>query len=86
MHETNIREDFTEQYTAPVIVSNDGETVTVSMSLVDYSLCREFLNQQYITQELKKSEALSADPTVKRYTHDEVMTPYREKYGYEYDV
>ena len=82
MHETNIRED----YTSPVIVSNNGENVTVMMSVADYNLYREFLHEQYILRELEKSEIEAADPNTKRLTEEEVMGKFRKEFGYEYEV
>ena len=39
--------------------------------------------QQMIRIKLDESEAVANDPTAKRYTHEEIFEPLREKYGYE---
>ena len=39
--------------------------------------------QQMIRTKLDESEAVANDPTAKRYTHEEIFAPLREKYGYE---
>ena len=42
----------------------------------------EYAFRQLIREKLSESQAISADPTAKRYTHDEIFKPLREKYGY----
>jgi hypothetical protein len=36
-----------------------------------------------IREKLAESQAVAANPLAKRYTHDEIFKPLREKYGYE---
>ncbi|MCL2048661.1 MAG: hypothetical protein FWG87_08015 [Defluviitaleaceae bacterium] len=39
--------------------------------------------QELIRVKLEESEAVANDPTAKRYTHEEIFAPLRERYGYE---
>jgi len=39
--------------------------------------------QQMVRTKLEESEAAANDPSAKRYTHDEIFGPLREKYNYE---
>jgi len=43
----------------------------------------EYEFQQMVRTKLAESEVMANDPTAKRYTHDEIFAPLREKYGYE---
>jgi len=43
----------------------------------------EYEFQQMVRAKLVESEAVANDPAAKRYTHDEIFTPLREKYGYD---
>ena len=43
----------------------------------------EYDFQQMVRTKLDESEEMANDPTTKRYTHDEIFAPLREKYGYE---
>ena len=36
-----------------------------------------------IKEKLEESLAVAADPDAKRYTHDEIFSPLRDKYGYD---
>lgn len=65
-----------------IIVTNNGKSETVLMSVDDYNLCREFLNTQYVLRELELAEKEAAS-TDERLTHEEVFGKFREKYGYE---
>ena len=43
----------------------------------------EYEFQQMVRTKLSESEVVANDPTAKRYTHDEIFAPLREKYGYD---
>ena len=43
----------------------------------------EYKMQRMIRTKLEESEVAANDPTAKRYTHDEIFAPFRNKYGYE---
>jgi len=43
----------------------------------------EYEFQQMVRTKLAESEVVANDPTAKRYTHDEIFAPLREKYGYD---
>ncbi|MCL2055711.1 MAG: type II toxin-antitoxin system RelB/DinJ family antitoxin [Oscillospiraceae bacterium] len=43
----------------------------------------EFAQKQMIRAMLTQSEAAAADPSSKRYTHEEIFLPLRKRYGYE---
>ena len=43
----------------------------------------EYEFHQMVKVKLEESETAANDPTGKRYTHEEIFNPLREKYGYE---
>jgi len=43
----------------------------------------EYEFQLMVRTKLAESEVVANDPTAKRYTHDEIFAPLREKYGYD---
>ena len=43
----------------------------------------EYEFQQMVRAKLEESETVAGDPSAKRYTHEEIFAPLREKYGYE---
>jgi addiction module RelB/DinJ family antitoxin len=43
----------------------------------------EYEARKIIREKLEESQNVAANPYAKRYTHDEVFRPLREKYGYE---
>ena len=42
----------------------------------------EYALREAVRKKLDESIAVAADPTTKRYTHDEIFIPLREKYKY----
>ena len=64
-----------------IIVTNNGKSETVLISIEDYNICRDFLQTQYVLKELKLAEA-EAENTNERLTHAEVFDKFREKYSY----
>jgi len=48
-----------------------------------YSSANEMFFAMDIEDKLEESLAIANDPSAKRYTHEEVFEPLREKYGYE---
>ena len=43
----------------------------------------EYAMKEIIREKLEESLAVAADPNAKRYSHEELFKPLREKYGYE---
>jgi len=43
----------------------------------------EYELQQTIRSKLGESEHAASDPAAKRYTHDEIFSPLRERFGYD---
>ncbi|MCL2338322.1 MAG: type II toxin-antitoxin system RelB/DinJ family antitoxin [Firmicutes bacterium] len=43
----------------------------------------EYALRQLIKASLDESQAAAANPAAKRFTHDEIFKPLREKYGYD---
>ena len=39
--------------------------------------------RQMIRAKLEESEAAASDPSAKRYTHDEIFAPLRERYEFQ---
>jgi addiction module RelB/DinJ family antitoxin len=86
-----VEEDTKRQ--AEIILTDIGLTVTglfnaclkavVREKRVPFALVSsEYELQQTIRAKLEESEAVASDPTVKRYTHDEIFAPLRKRYGY----
>ena len=44
---------------------------------------REYEFHQMIREKLEESQTVAADPSSRRYTHEEIFAPLREKYRYE---
>ena len=44
---------------------------------------KEFDFHQMVKSKLEESEAAAKDSSSKRYTHNEIFSPLRKKYGYE---
>ena len=42
----------------------------------------EYAFNQMVRKKLEESQAIAADPNAKRFTHDEIFNPLREKYDY----
>jgi hypothetical protein len=36
-----------------------------------------------VKAKLEESETIASDPNAKRYTHEEIFAPLRERFGYE---
>ena len=43
----------------------------------------EYMLKKRIREKLEESQSIAKDPTAKRYTHEEIFRPLREKYGYD---
>ena len=43
----------------------------------------EYALRKRIREKLAESEAAARDPSAKRFTHEEVFAPLRERYGYD---
>ncbi|MCL2461498.1 MAG: type II toxin-antitoxin system RelB/DinJ family antitoxin [Defluviitaleaceae bacterium] len=43
----------------------------------------EYAMRQKIHKKLEESEAVAADAAARRYTHEEIFAPLRERYGYD---
>lgn len=43
----------------------------------------EYALRQLIQEKLEESQAIAADPNAKRFTHEEIFKPLREKYNYD---
>jgi len=89
-----VRVDEETKKQAEVILDDIGINVTglinaclkavVREKRVPFALVStEYEFHQMIKDKLEESEAAANDPAVKRYTHDEIFAPLREKFGYE---
>lgn len=87
-----VEEDIKEQ--AEIILDDIGLTVTALFNACLKALVREkkipfalvskeYELQRMIRDKLEESQAAAADPNARRYTHDEIFAPLREKYNYE---
>jgi addiction module RelB/DinJ family antitoxin len=89
-----VRVDEDTKQQAELILEDIGLTVTglfnaclkavVREKRVPFDLVSsEYAMRQMIRAKLEESVAAASDPAIKRYTHDEIFGPLREKYGYE---
>ncbi len=89
-----VRVDEDVKNQAEVILDDIGLTVTSLFNACLKALVREkkvpfalvsteYEMQKMIRQKLEESQAAAADPSAKRYTHEEVFAPLRKKYGYD---
>lgn len=87
-----VEEDVKNQ--AEVILNDIGMNITTLFNAclkalireqgVPFSLSVANKNQSaIIKQKLEESLAVAADPNAKRYSHEEIFGPLREKYQYE---
>ena len=53
------------------------QKVPFELASTEYSL------KKAIRKKLEESKAAASDPADKRYTHEEIFAPLREKYGYD---
>jgi DNA-damage-inducible protein J len=79
---------------AEIILEDIGLTVTGLFNACLKALVREkrvpfaLVSSEYellqmVRAKLEESEAVAGDKTAKRYTHDEIFAPLRERYGYD---
>jgi len=88
-----VRVDDDTKRQAEVILDDIGINVTTLFNACLKALVREqkvpfelasteYLARKRIREKLEESQSVASDPTAKRYTHDEIFSPLREKYGY----
>ena len=89
-----VRVDEDTKRQAEIILEDIGINVTGLFNACLKAVVREkrvpfaLVSSEYefhkmIKAKLEESEAAANDPNARRYTHDEVFGPIREKYGYE---
>ena len=89
-----VRVDQDTKYEAEIILAEIGINLTglfnaclkavVREKRVPFAMVsKEYDLHQMIKTKLEESEAVANDSTSKRYTHNEIFTPLRKKYGYE---
>jgi DNA-damage-inducible protein J len=89
-----VRVDDETKQQAEVILDDIGLTVTGLFNACLKAVVREqrvpfaLVSSEYefhrmIKAKLEESEAEARDPNAKRYTHEEIFAPLRERFGYE---
>jgi len=87
-----VRVDEEVKATAESILDDIGINVTTLFNACLKAVVREkrvpfaLVSKDYdrtINEKLEESLAVAADPNTKRYTHEEIFSTLREKYGYE---
>ena len=89
-----VRVDEDTKRDAEAILADIGLNMTVLFNACLKAVTREkrvpfaLVSSEYeLTQrvraKLKESEAVAEDPAAKRYTHEEIFSPLRKRYGYE---
>ena len=87
------RIDETLKEQAEILFNEMGLNMTTALNVFVKAVVREgkipfelvsdeYALRQLIQEKLEESQAIAADPSVKRFTHDEIFKPLREKYGY----
>ena len=89
-----VRVDDSVKEQADVILNDIGINITTLFNACLKALLREqripfelvsteYLHRKSIREKLEKSQTIAADPNARRYSHDEVFQPLRDKYKYE---
>ena len=87
-----VRVDEETKSSAEAILDDIGINITTLFNACLKAVVREkrvpfaLVSREYnhaIKEKLEESLAVAADPSAKRYTHDEIFAPLREKFGYE---
>ena len=77
---------------AEAILDDIGINVTTLFNACLKAVVREqrvpfdMVSKEYdrmVREKLEKSLAVAADPTARRYSHEEIFAPLKKKYGYE---
>ena len=89
-----VRVDESVKSQAEAILDDIGITVTTLFNACLKAVVREkkvpfdlvsseYARREYIREKLEESLAVAANPDVRKYTHEEVFAPLKEKYGYD---
>ena len=87
-----VRVDTETKIQAEAILKDIGINVTTLFNACLKAVIREkkvpfaLVSNEYdqiIKEKLEESLAMAADPNVKRYSHEEIFEPLREKFGYD---
>jgi len=89
-----VRVDDNVKKDAEIILDDIGINVTTLFNACLKALVREkrvpfelasseYALKKLIKSKLEQSQAVASDSDNKRYTHEEIFSPLREKYGYE---
>jgi len=87
-----VRVDEETKTRAEAILEDIGINVTTLFNACLKAVVREkrvpfaLVSKEYdrmIQEKLEESLAMAADPNAKRYTHEEIFSPLREKLGYD---
>ena len=89
-----VRVDDDVKRDAEIILDDIGINVTTLFNACLKALVREkkvpfelasseYALKKLINNRLEESLAVASDPDAKRYSHEEIFNPLREKYGYE---
>jgi DNA-damage-inducible protein J len=88
-----VRVDDDTKKQAEVILDDIGINLTTLFNACLKALVREqrvpfelasaeYVQRKMIRKKLEESQVVASDPTVKRYTHDEIFKPLRERLDY----
>ena len=67
-------------YTLRIDGNDKQKADGISDNAVDVIATYRFIHM--VRAKLEESETAASDPNTKRYTHEEIFAPLREKYGY----
>jgi len=89
-----VRVDDETKKDAEIILDDIGINVTTLFNACLKALVREkkvpfeltsseYVLKKLIKNKLEESQKVASDPNAKRYSHEEIFSPLRKKYGYE---
>ena len=66
-----------------VVITNHGKGEAVIISFEDFADFEEYRHFKYVEEKLAEAENEAKDPKAVFFDYDEVMSEYRNEYGYE---
>lgn len=56
----------------PVVITKNGKGDAVLISMEEYAKYEEYAHRAYVAEKLAETERDALDPSMKRYSHDEI--------------
>lgn len=58
----------------PVVITKNGKGDAVLISMEEYAKYEEYAHHAYVAEKLAEAEKAAEDPTMKRYSHEEIWS------------